>query len=475
MQRTFLHSFHPKLLALSLAAASVVSLTACGGRNDGTLAVASATAMTPSVTTAALGDSAIGSPSTQQITSTNPNGVSYTLTPAASGSAFVISGCEGELAPRASSTLTVSYTPSDVGVVATETLSLSAVPTATAGAGALVATVALTGTGVFAAPSRLSAFVPAAPGVALASIAAAIGVSNVAPVSIPGLTSMSDLVPDSDSKVNALYTMGVPNGISTFFTLDATSGASKGSVEVPSLQLQAIQAGAKSGVVLAMSYKDAPPLPVGCQPYAAAPGQDPGVPCDPRGAGSNALASVNTVTGEAVILATTQFSSGGWVSFLTDSAANRAYIVSGDNTVYTYNLTTGELLFMVAADPTYSLQALQLGRGGLLVGVARNYVTSQNAVVTVAPATGAMIVLSTLNFSGDTWIPSTLVSEPNSNSLYAVSGDGALYTFDSTTGVTRAVAPMPAGWQYGVLQVGSRLACPAGSLFNSATQQCSVS
>ena len=152
----------------------------------------------------------------------------------------------------------------------------------------------------------------------------------------------------------------------------------------------------------------------------------------------NEVRSLNPLTGNTVLLNTVNFSGGGYSggTLAVAPTLNRFYIQSGDDTVYTFDLTTGQILNTKVADT--SMQVLTYLGPGDLIGIDYNPQTMQNEVRIVNPATGATTLLNSLVFSSGGWYGDTFTIDAASNVFYAESGDGVLYTFDLTTGAILA-------------------------------------
>jgi len=148
----------------------------------------------------------------------------------------------------------------------------------------------------------------------------------------------------------------------------------------------------------------------------------------------NEIRVLNPSTGNTTLLNSFTFSSGGFFpgTFAVAPSLNRFYVQSGDATVYTFDLTTGQILHTRLADT--SMQALSYWKAGELIGIDYNGSTMQNEVRILDPATGTTTLLNTFTFSSGGWIDTTFTVDSSGNIFYAESGDGTLYTFDLATG-----------------------------------------
>jgi WD40 repeat protein len=148
----------------------------------------------------------------------------------------------------------------------------------------------------------------------------------------------------------------------------------------------------------------------------------------------NEIRAVDPSTGHTTLLNTFAFSSGGFFpgTLASVPSLNRFYVQSGDGTVYTFDLTTGQILNARLADTT--MQALSYWKAGELIGIDYNPGTMQNEVRILDPSTGTTTLLSSLAFSSGGWIDTTFAVDSLGNVFYAESGDGTLYTFDLGTG-----------------------------------------
>jgi len=148
----------------------------------------------------------------------------------------------------------------------------------------------------------------------------------------------------------------------------------------------------------------------------------------------NEIRVLNPSTGNTTLLNSFTFSSGGFFpgTFAVAPSLNRFYVQSGDATVYTFDLTTGQILHTRLADT--SMQALSYWKAGELIGIDYNGSTMQNEVRILDPATGTTTLLNTFTFSSGGWIDTTFTVDSSGNIFYAESGDGILYTFDLATG-----------------------------------------
>lgn len=145
------------------------------------------------------------------------------------------------------------------------------------------------------------------------------------------------------------------------------------------------------------------------------------------------LRSVDPITGTSWPLITIgigsfDFSSG---SFMTDTATARAYLLSSDNRLWTFDLLTGAYRALTLTLPPEVTPILfDPGTAGL-VGLAYNHASGLNEFRSINPVTGATTLLNTFPFVG------AFVSNPSTDRGYlAGMFDQKLYTFDLHTGVT---------------------------------------
>lgn len=147
----------------------------------------------------------------------------------------------------------------------------------------------------------------------------------------------------------------------------------------------------------------------------------------------NEVRSANPATGTMTLLNSFNFSGGGYLpgTFATVPALNRFYVLSGDNTIYTFDLTTGQVLH---TSPNASMESLAYWKAGELIGIAYDPQSMQNEVRILDPNTGATTLLNSFTFSSGGWIDTTFTVDQADKAFYAESGDGVLYTFNLTSG-----------------------------------------
>ena len=147
----------------------------------------------------------------------------------------------------------------------------------------------------------------------------------------------------------------------------------------------------------------------------------------------NEARMIDPVTGSSSLLKSFVFSSG-WnpESLVVDVSANRFYAASGDNKLYTFDLSTGAILATPELDTHF--QQIEIGKNGGLLGVSYNDTTEKNEARRIDPVAGSSSLLKSFVFSSGTWLPGSLVVDVSANRFYAASGDDKLYTFDLSTG-----------------------------------------
>jgi RHS repeat-associated protein len=144
----------------------------------------------------------------------------------------------------------------------------------------------------------------------------------------------------------------------------------------------------------------------------------------------NEIYTVDLDAAKSTVLNTVAFSSGSWnpFSFAVDANAKLFYAVSADNTLYTFDLTTGSVLSTVKI--TTSPQWAVMGKSGSII-----IPTSSSSGVnfsTINTSNGVITPLNPVNMNG--WVLSALCSDVVNSKFYAVSGDNTIYTLDISTG-----------------------------------------
>lgn len=157
--------------------------------------------------------------------------------------------------------------------------------------------------------------------------------------------------------------------------------------------------------------------------------------------GTTPLSPLNTVT----------LGGGGWVreTFLSDVAAGKFYILSADNTLYTFDLATGSVSAAqkLNGDLKGPIQAVIAGKDGQLIGIgliviSPGVISRESAFYSIDPSTGTASLLNTVVLSGGGWLSDTFSSDPAGNAFYIVSADNTLYTFSLTDASVNLTAPL---------------------------------
>ena len=148
----------------------------------------------------------------------------------------------------------------------------------------------------------------------------------------------------------------------------------------------------------------------------------------------NEIRTINPDTGQSTLLKQFVFDSGSWASntFTVDIVSKRLYAISGNNSLYRFDLTSGNLIQPIISLDTDKMQAVTSRGDGNLVGIGYN--GQQNEIRTINPDTGQSTLLKQFVFDSGSWVPNTFTVDIVSKRLYAISGNNSLYRFDLTSG-----------------------------------------
>ncbi|HUB68422.1 MAG TPA: hypothetical protein VL981_13130, partial [Candidatus Methylacidiphilales bacterium] len=154
--------------------------------------------------------------------------------------------------------------------------------------------------------------------------------------------------------------------------------------------------------------------------------------------------SVNPSTGAATLLSNFANPPGGLYasSLISDPSLGVAYETAGNNSEYTFSLSTGAVLSTapLALPFTGSTGLVTNAGGGLLFAVGES--SSGWGDYSVNPSTGAATLLNTfVNPPGGFYVAS-LISNPLLGVAYELSGNNTEYTFSLSTGAILSTAPL---------------------------------
>lgn len=154
----------------------------------------------------------------------------------------------------------------------------------------------------------------------------------------------------------------------------------------------------------------------------------------------NEIRSVDPQSGSTTLLNSFTFSSGSSraATFISDPLFGRAYVVSGDDKLYSFSLSSGALLAMPQIDTSFT--AIDRAGNGQLVGI--NFSGSQAQFRSINPATGTTTLLNTFTFANGFSL-GTFVADPSVGTAYALSGN-QLYEFSLTSGAILATPTLTA-------------------------------
>lgn len=147
----------------------------------------------------------------------------------------------------------------------------------------------------------------------------------------------------------------------------------------------------------------------------------------------NELQRINPDTGVVSVISSFAFDSEGWYpsTFAVDRQNNSAFAISGNKTLYRFDLITGDY---ATSSLNQSIQILGIGTDSSLISISKNNSTSKNELQKIDPKTGTVSVISSFAFDSEGWYPSTFAVDAQSHSAFAVSSSNTLYQFDLTTG-----------------------------------------
>lgn len=144
----------------------------------------------------------------------------------------------------------------------------------------------------------------------------------------------------------------------------------------------------------------------------------------------------NPATGATIVLNCFDYDSGFWYpnSFTTDLSTSSAYAVSTAGTLYTFNLTSGNIQRFVPL----GISVIRPGLKGTLVGI-KNTSSGLFEFHSIDPVTGSSTPLGSFTLSAG-YFASTFLTDlatgpaGSQGTAYLLSGDHKLYTFNVTTG-----------------------------------------
>jgi hypothetical protein len=163
--------------------------------------------------------------------------------------------------------------------------------------------------------------------------------------------------------------------------------------------------------------------------------------------GQNEIRSIDTATGQTTLLNSFTFDSGTWVegTVVSNPSAGKLYVESGAQTLYTFDLASGEILS--TAPLQMFMQALIVDRQDRLIGIDYSSNTRHNEIRLVNPNNGNAVLLNSFSFDSGTWVEGTVVSNPSAGKLYVESGAQTLYTFDLASGQILSTVPLDTSLQ----------------------------
>jgi outer membrane protein assembly factor BamB len=150
----------------------------------------------------------------------------------------------------------------------------------------------------------------------------------------------------------------------------------------------------------------------------------------------NQYLCINPATGATTVLNCFDYDSGFWYpnSLTTDVSTSSAYAVSSAGTLYTFNLTTGNIQGAVPL----GISVIRPGLNGTLIGI-KNTSSGLFEFHSIDPATGSSTALSSFTMSAG-YFANSFVTDLKTGpaggqgTAYLLSGDHKLYTFNVTTG-----------------------------------------
>ena len=150
----------------------------------------------------------------------------------------------------------------------------------------------------------------------------------------------------------------------------------------------------------------------------------------------NELHSIEIGTGRTTLLRSCSFDSGSWstFSFKTLPEMQRAFALSGANTLYEFDLTNGNILSTRALSlPPGTGRYELLSRSSIAV-LAYNDATGKNELYTTDIDTGRSTLLKSFTFDTGYYSAGTFTVNRATKRAYVMSSIGTLYEFDLTNG-----------------------------------------
>lgn len=177
----------------------------------------------------------------------------------------------------------------------------------------------------------------------------------------------------------------------------------------------------------------------------------------------NEFRTVNPESGVTSVLNTFQFASGGYYGLFSDPARNVAYAPSGQNELYRFDLTTGQILGVTSIERDYPNIAV-----GGTTGLSAIYYDSNSmeySLNQLDPLTGAVNPLTVIPTAGGL---GSLISNPLTDVGYTTNGPDSVLKFDLNTGANLGTIQLP--FAYPNLQAGVD-GDLAGILYNFSTEK----
>jgi hypothetical protein len=154
----------------------------------------------------------------------------------------------------------------------------------------------------------------------------------------------------------------------------------------------------------------------------------------------NELRRIDLTTGMSTPLNSFDNESGFWIggTLVTDASENRCYLLSANHDLFSFDLTSGQVVSTVGVD---GIQAIKVGPSGMLYGMAYNGGTSQHELFNIDPATGALTLLSSFTLDAG-YSHQTFAVRPGVNRGYIVTTAKTLYTLDLASGDVLSTLPV---------------------------------
>ena len=150
----------------------------------------------------------------------------------------------------------------------------------------------------------------------------------------------------------------------------------------------------------------------------------------------NELYLIEIGTGRTTLLRSFSFDSGSWNtgSFMTLPEMQRAFALSGANTLYEFDLTNGNILSTRAVSLPPGTGRYELLSRNSIAALAYNDATGKNELYTTDIDTGRSTLLKSFTFDTGYYSADTFTVNRATKRAYVMSSIGTLYEFDLTNG-----------------------------------------